>query len=66
MNKYSLIIEEHNERIKDFHTKPIITIEGSSITELLAKLPLEINVIHEVHIHNIKRKSDLDDDDIPF
>lgn len=69
MNKYSLIIEEHIEGVKDFHTKSIITIEGNSIVELLGKFPLELHRIHELHVTKISnetRHSNLSDDDIPF
>lgn len=69
MNKYSLIIEEKIEGVKDFYTKPIISIEGNSLTEILAKFPLELNRVHELHIEKISnglRFTNVLDDDIPF
>lgn len=69
MNKYSLTIEEHIEEPKSFNTKSIIHIEGNSITELLAKLPLGINEIHLRHIEQLKANvgaGNLYNDDIPF
>lgn len=69
MNKYSLTIEEKVEGVKDFYTKPIISIEGNSLTEILAKFSLELNRIHELHItklSNETRFSNISDDDIPF
>lgn len=69
MNKYSLIVEEKVEGIKDFYTKPIISIEGNSLTEILAKFPLELNRVHELHITKLSngpRFHNVLDDDIPF
>lgn len=69
MNKYSLTIEEHIEEPKSFNTKSIIHIEGNSITEILAKLPLGINEIHLRHVEQLSAKigiNNVDNDDIPF
>jgi gamma-glutamyl-gamma-aminobutyrate hydrolase PuuD len=69
MNKYLLLIEEHIEGTKDFHTKNVIHITGNSITELLGKFPLELNRVYNEHVTNLSnelRHSNIADDNISF